>query len=120
MAVDDLRNYPVHLLTRWEYVRHGPVRPGITTTALQNPSGYQPPAAVVHEEDAEMKDGDAPSTASTATNEGVAGTEIPLPASPESPSASHNGEEEIELNAGVTLGTTPVDSDAAKDNTKDA
>ncbi|KAJ7672157.1 hypothetical protein DFH06DRAFT_1319585 [Mycena polygramma] len=111
-----IKTWPVSLLTRWEYIRHGPVRPGITTTALQVPSGYQPPAAVVHEEDAEMKDGDAPEPAG---EELVAGTQIPLPDSPKSPEP-HEDEEEVELNAGVTRGTTPTDSNAAKGNATDA
>ncbi|KAJ7665835.1 hypothetical protein DFH06DRAFT_1127040 [Mycena polygramma] len=96
-------------MVHWNDLRHGPLRPGVTTDEPQVPSLMYP--APVELEDTEMKDEESVEL----STDDIAG--IPLPASnpgspsspstPASPPADKQGEDESERTASVTPGTKP-------------
>ncbi|KAJ7670616.1 hypothetical protein DFH06DRAFT_1124932 [Mycena polygramma] len=111
MNVDEIPHWPDSQITRWQYIRYGPVRPGVITQSLQVPSGYWPAPTVVHPApavpavDTEMRDlADVEPESGEVLTAPVEGPENQQPReSPESPPPRSD-----ETNASVTLGTTPA------------
>ncbi|KAJ7665391.1 hypothetical protein DFH06DRAFT_1323785 [Mycena polygramma] len=120
---DEIPHWPDSQITRWQYIRYGPVRPGVTTASAQVPSGYWPapvvvrPAPVIPDADTDMKDlADVEADTVGVVAAPVEGPGTQPRDSPEPPLPRSEGGEP---KASVTLGTEPV-VPAPDENTKPA